>query len=401
MNRVRSVDVLRGFALMCMVLIHFMIYFGNDAAIATWPYFILNHLLGDWGAAGFLMMMGISQVLSAARTPDAGALFLFKKAAVRAVYLFAIGLLMLALAWGPGHIWQWDILTLMGFATLVLYFCRFLPSWLILGLSAAIAVVTPWLRTWVDPAANWGGKFVPVPILSDYFPGLLVDPAGESQLLWQWDVIVQGFLLTGEFPVFPWVLFPMIGLVLGRRIVAQLFPHDLPFLLIIGFLLAWLGLGGAFASLAYPGASASTDYFAPLSFYPDSFTMLLVQSGLALIVFSTLYSWYDVRRRDEQKVGLLTSLYNRTSRFSLTFYFLHYLLIGWTLALVYAMTGEYLIFALMGAWPALLCGLVALIFLETLLLFWERHGGRYSLEWILVLLTNRVVGSGTRMNADR
>jgi hypothetical protein len=64
-----------------MVLIHFMIYFGDEAAVHTWPYFVLNHLLGDWNAAGVLMMMGISQVLSAARAPEASSLLLFKKAA--------------------------------------------------------------------------------------------------------------------------------------------------------------------------------------------------------------------------------------------------------------------------------------------------------------------------------
>ena len=35
MNRVLSIDVMRGFALMCMVLVHFMIYFGDSTAAST------------------------------------------------------------------------------------------------------------------------------------------------------------------------------------------------------------------------------------------------------------------------------------------------------------------------------------------------------------------------------
>jgi hypothetical protein len=104
---------------------------------------------------------------------------------------------------------------------------------------------------------------------------------------------------------------------------------------------------------------------------------------------------YDIRRRD-RPAGFPTRLYNRTSRFSLTFYFLHYLLIGWSLAVVYAATGEYRIFDLMGAWPALACGVAAVIFLELLLAVWERHGGRYSLEWTLALLTTRLVRPGKK-----
>ncbi len=391
MNRVRSVDVLRGFALICMVLIHFVIYFSNEPATHTWVYFTFNDLLGDWGAAGFLMMMGISQVLSAAKTPNASPRVLFKKAALRAVYLFVVGLLMLALAWGPAQIWQWDILTLMGFSTLVLYFCRFLPSWLILLLSAAIALVTPPLRSLVDPLTSWGGAFVSPPIVAETIPGLLVYPVEEYQSVWQLGIIVQGFLLSGTFPVFPWVMFPMIGFVLGRRIVAQRFARDLPLVLMASVLFIALGLGGAVLSLSRLDASVTTDWIAPLSFYPDSFTMMLAQLGIALAVFAGLFYWYDLRQANPQRTGFLHNLYNRTSRFSLTFYFLHYQLIGWPLAIIYLITGEYLIFNLMGAWPALLCGFVAVTFLEILLYYWERQSGRYSLEWILAVLTTRWV----------
>lgn len=391
MKRVRSVDVLRGFALIAMVLIHFVIYFGDEGAMNTWPYFVLNDLLADFGAAGFLTMVGISQVLSAARTPDAEALLLFKKAALRAVYIFAVGLFMLALTWGPRHLWQWDILTLIGFATLVLYFCCFLPSWLILLLSAGAALITPWLRSRIDPAAVWGAGFMPTPVISDYAPGLFVMLKGEIPIVWQWDAILRGFFLAGEFPVFPWITFPLLGFVLGRRIVARRYQRDLPFLVILGLLFVVLGVAGAWLSRSRMEASVVTDYLAPLSFYPDSFTLWVCQVGVTLVVFSSLYDWYDVRRHDDEQSGLLTTLYNRTSRFSLTFYFLHYLLIGWTLAIVFVLTGEYRIFDLMGIWESILSGLVVVIALELLLKLWEAHGGRYSLEWVLAVMTARVV----------
>lgn len=38
-ERILSVDVMRGFALICMVLVHFMVYLGDAAAIETWAYF--------------------------------------------------------------------------------------------------------------------------------------------------------------------------------------------------------------------------------------------------------------------------------------------------------------------------------------------------------------------------
>ena len=386
MNRVLSIDIMRGFALMCMVLVHFMVYFGDSTAAGTWPYFILSHLLGDWGAACFLMMMSMSQVLSADKRKDVPST-LFTRALIRGGYIFLVGILMLALTWGPGKIWKWDILTLMGTMTVILFFCRFLPSWLILVLSLFIAVATPWLRAGIDYAALWGGPFVQVPVIAHYFPGILVDPASEFAVIWNLQDVLRGFLFTGEFPLLPWALFPLVGFVLGRRIVSRRLQNDLPFLVIIGGLFVCLGLGGAYASLFRPGSSVAGDFISPLSFYPDSFTMINFQLGVAMIVFSGLYFFYDVRKKDPSRVSLLGRLYLRTSRFALTFYFLHYLLIGWPLMSTAQITGRNAVAALMGAFPALMVGLAGLAFLETLLYLWERHGSKYSLEWCLAAVS--------------
>lgn len=385
-DRVISIDVLRGFALIAMVMVHFMIYFGNDTAVDTWPYFILNDALGDLGAAWFLMMMGMSQVISKKRTSDNT--LLFKQALLRGAYLFLIGLLMLALAWGPKEIWQWDILTLMGFATVVLYFCRFLPSWSIIALSGVVMAVTPWARGTTDFVSTWGDKFVQVPVISRYLPGLLLDPAKEYEVVWTPARILKGFLLDGCFPVLPWIIFPLIGFVIGRRLAAGKLRGDLLYIVSGGTVLAGAGIGLALAGRSRPGNSIIRGYIAPLSFYPDSFSMVLFQFGMALVVFCVLYYCYDVLKKD-RTLSPIQRVYTRTSRFSLTFYFLHYQLIGWTLAIVYLVSGQYLICNLMGAYPALICGLVGLLALEVLIFFWDKKQGKYSLEWFLRALMAR------------
>ncbi len=82
-ERALSIDIIRGFALVCMVLIHFMVYFGNAEAMHTWLYFSYNHIIGDWGASGFLLIMGISQVLSGGRHTDLNSSLLLKRALIR------------------------------------------------------------------------------------------------------------------------------------------------------------------------------------------------------------------------------------------------------------------------------------------------------------------------------
>jgi uncharacterized membrane protein len=396
-DRVLSVDVLRGFALICMVLVHVMIYFGDQTAVETWPYFVLNHVLADWGASCFLMMMGMSQVLSGRKHVGEDNLLIFRRALIRGGFIFLAGILMLALAWGPGEIWKWDILTLMGFSTMMLFFCRFLPLWSILVAMASLAVCTPLLRLGIDFNAVWCGQFVNVPVISRYLPGILLDPAKEYEVVWRTKEIVQGFLLTGEFPVFPWFIFPLLGCVLGRRIVDRKMRQDLPFLAIIGSLCVALGLGWAYAAIGRPQSSIIVDYIAPLSFYPNSFTMTCYQIGMALIVFSCLFYGYDVRNLDKQKESFILHIYNLTSRSSLTFYFLHYLLIGWPLALIYVMTGKYYKYALMGAIPAILSGFAAVILLVSLLVIWGKHNNQYSLEWFLNAVTRRFASPGGKI----
>jgi len=388
-SRALSIDIIRGFALVCMVIIHFIIYFGDTEAMKTWLYFGFNHILGDWGASCFLMIMGMSQVFSGRRHADLDRSLLLQRSLVRGLFIFTTGLIMLVLSRGPSHICQWDILTLMGFATVVLFFCRNLPSWCILLLAAGIAGITPFLRGLLDIAPAWNANFMSVPVISSFFPNMLFDPARELEMSWTVKGIIQGFLLTGEFPVFPWMLFPLVGFALGRRIVDRKIQNDLHLIVIAGVAFVWLGLGLAYAGSMRPEVSVISDYITPLCFYPDSFSIIFIQLGLSMAFISLIYFLFDIRRNPHRRPGMLAGLFIRTSRSSLTFYFLHYLLIGWPLALIYLISGKYYIYNLLGVWPALFCGLAAVLLLSSLMRQWQKQGGKYTLEWLLEVILRR------------
>jgi len=110
---------------------------------------------------------------------------------IRGCYLFAIGLIMLALTWGPHQIWQWDILTLMGFATIVLSFAASSRP----GRSSLeYRACCPYA-----PAARHdrfhdivGGKFLQEPVVSRYVPGILLYPATPYDAIWSGKRIAQG-----------------------------------------------------------------------------------------------------------------------------------------------------------------------------------------------------------------
>ena len=390
MTRIDSIDVMRAVALAAMILCHFVIYYSPPAAAGpdAWLYFTSNHILGDMAATWFLFLVGMSQVLSAKKRESEGAFNAGKKALVRGSFIVVVGLVMLAVVWGPHEIWEWDILTLIGVATMVLFFCRSLPSWVILMICAAICVLTPWLRAGIDFLPYWGGSFVPVPFISDYVPGIMSDPASDYHVVWTLKDIVTGFFFTAYFPIFPWMAYPLLGFVIGRRIVEKRLPDDVPLLIACGVLLVVVGLQGAYASLFRPDSSTIYDYLAPLSFYPDSMTMMCLQVGVGLILFSALYYHYDAKSGMRRSIPWL-SFCRSMSRYSLTVYFIHYIFIAWPLWLIYWLTGEMLLEKAIGAAPAFLMGVLVILIFQPILKFWDRHSAKYSMEWWLARATDR------------
>lgn len=97
----------------------------------------------------------------------------------------------------------------------------------------------------------------------------------------------------------------------------------------------------------------------------------------------------STRRKLGRALSLLAGIFTYTSRSSLTFYFLHYLLIGWPLALIYIYSGKYNIYNLMGSLPAFFCGLAAVCLLGFVLRILDRCGSQYKLEWFLEALVRK------------
>jgi uncharacterized membrane protein len=385
-RRVQSIDLLRGASVIGMVLVHFMIYYGNDRAMQTSLYFALSDGLGNVGAAGFLVLSGMSHALAlhSRRSKSRASQRRgeeFRQAWSRALKLLGVELLMLALAWGPKEMIKWDILTLQASSTLVLHACRNWPSPLIAILASGIALATPALRSASSAGfeAAWGGGFREAPFAARYVPGLVYDPAaGDVQVRWDVGSIVQGYALTGIFPLFPWLLFPLVGHVLGRRVVARKLEADVPLAAVAGVTFVVLGMGLALYSCHFDNpSSVVTGYLSPLSFYPDSFTMVLIQVGVVLTVIPLSYYYFDVLPSTlrNSSGGCWSSgagvknLLLRTSRWALPVYFAHYLLVSWPLAVRYYWVGDgsFPIFSWMGATSALAAGLIAVALILTVI----------------------------------
>lgn len=384
MKRYDSIDVFRAIALIGMVICHYPIFLssgeGNDALL----YFLTNHVLGgDFAASWFVFLVGVSQVISAKKRNVLQSDSTDLRMLIRGAVIFVIGLLFLLIVHGYSELWCWDVLTLIGAAIVILLYCRQLPSWVLLVICIAILFLTPWLRSFIDIASFYGGQFVDIKVVSKFIPNLIFDPLkdyeGASTVLGN----IIGFFLIGQFPIFPWIIFPIIGFVIGRRLTENRMPSDAPFLLIIGMLTAFMGPFIAYAGSLIPPYSVQSDYITPFSFYPLSFSMVIFLVGVVLILFIMFWNIFDKDPEKANKPGTFLLYCRQISKYSLTIYITHFALFFIPLRLIYLFTGENYLRRLMSTPSALGLSLILLVIYYPLLRLWDINDGKYSFEWLL------------------
>jgi uncharacterized membrane protein len=387
MQRVDSVDVLRALALIGMVICHYPIFLSSGEGRDAMLYFFSNHLLGgDCGASWFVFLVGLSQVISAKKRDTEQDKKNTSRVVIRGLAIFVVGLLFLLIIQGYEELWDWDILTFIGATTIILLLCRKAPSWGLLLFCAIVFFMTPWLRSFIDLAPFYGGKFESVRWISDLIPNFIFDPAKDYQGGKTVVDNILGFFLIGQFPLLPWIIFPLIGFVVGRRMTQNLLAADSPFILIIGVMFAFMGLFTAYAGSIKPGLSMANDYITPLSFYPNSFSMIMFLIGVVLILFISLWRIYDANPDNAKKPGMFLSYCRQISKYSLTIYISHFALFFIPLRIVKSATGTYYLQDLVSTPTAFALAVLLLILYYPLLKLWDKAGGKYSFEWLLARL---------------
>jgi hypothetical protein len=291
--------------------------------------------------------------------------------------------LFLLIVQGYEELWDWDILTFIGAVTIILLLCRRAPSWVLLLFCAAVLFATPWLRSFTDIAALYGGQFVNVRWISDFLPNFIFDPVKDYEGGRTVLANVTGFFLTGQFPLLPWIVYPIVGTIIGRRLTENHLASDSPFLLIIGIMLSFMGLFTAYAGSIKPPFSVANDYITPLSFYPLSFSMALFLIGVVMILFTVLWNIFDGHPNKGGEPGLFLRYCRRISKYSLTIYVSHLALFFIPLRLIRLSTGKYYLRESTSTSIALGLAVLLLIAYYPLLKLWDKAAGKFSFEWLL------------------
>lgn len=311
--RFSSIDILRTLSIAIMVVVHFC---ENLSGVTP--------KIAGIGAPMFMFLSGVSYRLwlNGRTARQLSSESIRKITFRRGLFLIGLGFLFNILVWMPEDVFNWDVLTLIGTGMLCLGLARQAPPPLIWLTCGMLFLCSPALRQLADWDSYWS---------NGYF-----DPDFTMHDLW------FGFFVVGYFPIFPWLLFPLLGFSLGTITFGD--KTDQPNTTV---LLRTCAFG--FALMCVAACAVATRYlfaeYLPAT-WPNSWTMFPPSVeyttgtiGWVLFAFSGCYWLVDLKMPVE-RLRLLRKVTEQFSRRSLTAYLMHHVVHLWPLWLYAVWQGQ-------------------------------------------------------------
>lgn len=309
--RYASLDILRTLAICVMVVVHFEENLSGK----------LSPIAG-LGAPLFAFLSGMSYRLwvNGQESRGRSAEEISKVSIRRGLFVFGVGFAFNILVWMPADTFNWDVLTFIGAALVVLNVARRMPLSVVVFAAMVCLLLSPVLRALSDYHSYW---------LNAYYEGdlTLID-------------VLRGFLSTGYFPVFPWLTYSLAGLVTA----SLLFRTDgepPPPIRHVALLGCALMLCSFLAIRLRPWLPewASRHLLQGWTMYPPTLEYVSGTLGMALLLFSALHAAIDRRTPWKLLAGPL-NVAQSMSGYAFTIYVAHHLVHLWPLWIVALAEGE-------------------------------------------------------------
>ncbi|MEZ6055908.1 MAG: heparan-alpha-glucosaminide N-acetyltransferase domain-containing protein [Planctomycetaceae bacterium] len=332
--RYSSIDLLRMLAIIVMVFVHF----GENLSGVILPF-------AGFGAPLFALLSGVSYALWVRGQQRRGKCdeIISRVSIRRGLFVLGVGFAFNVVVWLPEDTFNWDVLTLIGVSILLLNLLRRLPRIVSLAMALMAVLISPLLRVLADYNSYW------------------------EEMYFQYDMtfsdITIGFLVTGYFPVFPWIAYSLVGAVVGGCLfeTAPVDEQDDPAIgslfgspvesnqpssrlvwwqvtLVPGIALLAVGLlilGGR----AFVPDGLATTYFQGWSMYPPTICYVTGTLGMSLMMLGALHYSIDRRLPDEGPPKGLLQTAQLFSQYSFTIYLLHHIVHIWPLWIYGALYG--------------------------------------------------------------
>lgn len=319
--RYSSIDCLKTIAIVVMVLVHF----AENLSGVQLP-------ITGLGAPLFTFLSGLSYRLwvNGLESKGIGEEEISKRSIRRGLFVFAVGFAFNIFVWLPEDTFNWDVLTMIGFAVLVLNGLRRLPVIISIFLACGIIFISPLLRGMADYQAYW---------VNNYFEVDLTLP----------DILI-GFLVTGFMPIFPWMSYSIAGLVTGTLLFREQSDDSSGTSVEAGsgwiafvstsISKGWLPIltGGVLISLSgvllavrpYLPSVISTRFLEGWHMFPPTIEYVLATIGMASFLFGITHIWIDRNRSRFFTSGIL-DVTKTFSQYSFTIYVVHHMVHLWPL----------------------------------------------------------------------
>jgi uncharacterized membrane protein len=303
--RYTSIDVLRTMAIFMMVLVHFL----ENLAGATWSP-------AGLGAPMFGFLVGVSYQLwvHSQVKKDRSEDEINRASLRRGLFVFGVGFVFNIAVWLPADTFNWDVLTLIGTALVLIGWLRDTPDIVPVALCMVLFVMAPILRIETAYQLYWQD--------------------GYFDLDWKLNEIVLGYLVNGYFPVFPWLIFPLVGLLVGKRLIPDAPDWTLRVSVFRPFIFAAIGLIGVSLALRftrpYQTGAPWSKLLGKWTMFPPSVEYMTGMVGVILLVF-ILGVWLIDMKGKANRFPRLLLFVQTMSKYSFTVYVLHHLVHVWPL----------------------------------------------------------------------
>jgi hypothetical protein len=299
--------------------------------VMVWVHFVENlsgviPSITGFGAPLFSFLAGVSYCLwieqQRERLPSEA---ISKISIRRGLFVFGVGIAFNVLVWLPEDTFNWDVLTLIGTALLILNASRHMPDYVLLMAAGSSVFVTPMLQGLADYNSYWP---------ENYYDGDLTLSG-----------ILIGYFVVGYFPFFPWISYSLVGFVIARRLFTQEKSLRIDWKPVcwigLGFLLFAFGLHWLSSQLVglFAASAIKRQVLSGWNMFPPSVEYVIGSLGITLLMLGGLLHFIDGSKHPERWERRL-SLTRSFSRYSFSIYILHHLVHIWPLWIFATLRGE-------------------------------------------------------------
>lgn len=302
-----------------MVLVHFVENLSSHYGTSGAGPMSREHLW--WLPVGlaapiFTLLAGVSYYswLTMQRDKGIDDCTISKRTVRRGLFLFGLGFAFNVFIWLPEDTFNWDILTFIGSALIFLNIIRKIPTevlifgiLLVMVLSPAVQIISDYYAFWIN------GYFEHDLTLSD---------------------VLLGYVATGYFPLFPWLIFPTVGFVIAPTFLqpVSMTSRDQKHSRLL--LVPCLSIGCIAASLLLQQLTFLPTFIYQRTMFPASTSYLLRAIGLSTLSLCVLYFVIDKKRNEKtysRTYRKLIHSFGVISKHSLSIYLLHHAIHLWPL----------------------------------------------------------------------